>query len=91
VEFQLGKIEQELSDRYGIEIAFTPEASQLIAEKAKEMDTDLLSYSADLLKEFEHGLNLLRKNSKKKKFLIDEDFVLNPADTVERWIRETYQ
>ena len=91
VEFQLGKIEQELSDRYGIEIAFTPEASQCIAEKAKEMDTDLLSYSADLLKEFEHGLNLLRKNSKKKKFLIDEDFVLDPADAVERWIRETYQ
>ena len=34
VEFQLGKIEQELSARYGIEIAFTPEASQCIAEKA---------------------------------------------------------
>jgi len=91
VEFQLDKVEQKLGQQYGINIAFTPEASQFIAEKAREMDTDLFSYSSDLLKEFEHGLNLLRKNSKKKQFLIDKDFVLNPADTVERWIRETYQ
>ena len=55
------------------------------------MDTDLFSCSVDLLKEFEHGLNLLRKNSQKKQFLIDGDFVRDPAATVERWIRETYQ
>jgi len=91
VEFQLSKVEQELGEQYGIQLAFTPEASQLIAEKAREINTDLFSYTADLLKEFEHGLNLLRKNSEKKQFLIDKDFVLNPADTVERWIRETYR
>lgn len=91
MEFQLGKIEQELSEEYGISIAFTPEASQLIVEKAQAMDTDLFSCSVDLLKEFEHGLNLLRKNSQKKQFLIDGDFVRDPAATVERWIRETYQ
>lgn len=89
-QFQVSKVEQVFADKYGIEVKFTPEASQLIAEKAEELGQDLLDYSAVLFKEYEHGLNLLRKSSRQAQFVIDEAMVENPAETVERWIKEAY-
>ncbi len=89
-EFQLGKVEQEFGGEYGIDIKFTPEAAQLIIEKAQAMGTDLFTYCAGLFQDYEHGLNLLRKSSSKKQFVIDEDAIRNPEETVERWIKESY-
>jgi len=90
LEFQLSKVEQEFGDQYGINIKFTPEAARLITEKVQGMGTDLFTYCADLFQECEHGLNLLRKSSSKKQFVVDEDGILNPEETVERWIKESY-
>ncbi len=83
-------MEQELGGKYGIDIKFTPEAARLITRKAEKMGTDLFTYCAGLFEDYEHGLNLLRKTSNKKQFLIDEDGIRNPEGTVERWIKETY-
>ncbi len=90
LEFQLGKVEQEFGGQYGIDLKFTPEAARLITEKAEEMGTDLFTYCSGLFQDYEHGLNLLRKTSSKKQFVIDEDGVRNPEETVERWIKESY-
>jgi len=54
------------------------------------MGTDLFTYCAGLFQDYEHGLNLLRKTSSKKQFVIDEDGIRNPEKTVERWIKESY-
>jgi len=43
-----------------------------------------------MFEDHEHPLNLLRKTSNKKQFLIDEDGRRNPEGTVERWIKEAY-
>ena len=83
LEFQLGKVEQEFGGKYGIDIKFTPEAARLITEKAEGMGTDLFTYCAGLFQDYEHGLNLLRKTSSKKQFVIDEDGIRNPEETVE--------
>ena len=91
LEFQLGNVEQEIGGKYGIDIKFTPEAAQLITEKAEGMGTDLFTYCAGLFQDYEHGLNLLRKTSSKKQFVIDEDGIHNPEETVERWIKESYR
>lgn len=89
-QFQVSKVEQVFAEKYGIEVKFTSKASQLIAEKAEEVGQDLLDYSAALFKDYEHGLNLLRKSSRQTQFIIDEKVVENPAETVERWIKEAY-
>ncbi|MFQ5930007.1 MAG: AAA family ATPase [Acidobacteriota bacterium] len=91
LQFQLGKVEQEFSDKYGIDVKFTPEATKLITERAEKAGKDLLTYCADLFKDYEHGLNLLRKTSGKNQFVIDEEIVLDPAGTLDRWIKEAYR
>ena len=91
LQFQLGKVEQEFSDQYGLDIKFTPEAAQMITERAEKVGADLFTYCGQFFKAYEHGLNLLRKTSSKNQFLIDEQGVLNPEETVERWIRDSYR
>ena len=91
LQFQLGKVEQEFSEQYGLDIKFTPEAAKLIIKRAEGAGMDLFTHCADLFKDYEHGLNLLRQTSGKKQFLIDEQGIRSPEETVERWIRETYR
>ena len=91
LQFQVGKVEQQLAEKYGVEIKFTPEASQLVAEKAAAAEKDLISYCADLFKDYEHGFNLLRKTAGKTEFVINEAVVRDPAGTLEQWIKEAYK
>ena len=56
LQFQLGKVEQEFSDQYGLDIKFTPEAAQMITERAEEVGTDLFTYCGQFFKAYEHLL-----------------------------------
>lgn len=91
LQFQLSRFEDDFESRYGVRICFTPEAAAVLDEKAAAAGTDLRSYCAELFADYEHGLNLLRKSSGQAEFIIDRDAVLDPARTLERWIRETYR
>ena len=84
------KIEQQFSEKYGIEFKFTALAGKLLSEKAEAAGEDLLAYCENLFAEYEHGLNLLRKISGGTKFVVDEDVIQDPEATLERLIKETY-
>ncbi len=91
LQFQLKKFERLFDDKYGVQITFTPEAAELIANRAAEEGKELIEYCENLFGGYEHGLNLLRKVSGKTNFVIDRDAVLDPAGALERWIKETYR
>ncbi len=90
LQFQLGKIEQQFSDKYGIEFKFTASAARLLSEKAQAAGEELLTHCENLFAGYEHGLNLLRKISGGTQLIIDEDVVRDPGATLERRIKETY-
>jgi hypothetical protein len=91
LEFHLNKFEKVFAEKYGVQVTFTPGAAEMIAERAAGSGKDLEQYCEDLFRGYEHGLNLLRKVSGKTSFVIDRDAVEDPAGTLERWIKETYQ
>jgi endopeptidase Clp ATP-binding regulatory subunit ClpX len=91
LQFHLGRFEREFFDKYGIRISFTPEAAALAADRAESAGKDVSEFCRELFGGYEHGLNLLRKTSGKDEFAIDRETVLDPAGTLERWIRETYK
>ncbi len=92
LQFQLKKFEEKFSDKYGVEVSVTPEAAQLLSEKAEADNRDLGSYCEALFGDFEHGLNLLSKNSgNSHHFVIDPSVVQDPAGSLERWIKESYK
>ena len=89
-QFQLEKIEQQISEKYGIEFKFTALAGKLLSEKAEAAGEDLLTCCENLFAKHEHGLNLLRKISGGTQFVVDEDVIQDPEATLERLIKETY-
>lgn len=91
LQFKLRKFEQEFADTYGIQISFTPEAAELLAQQAEAEGVKLDEYCHRLFRDYQHGLNLLRKTSGKDRFVIDREGVMDPAGTLERWIKETYR
>lgn len=91
ISWKLKKCESRLLERYKIQVNFTPEAGELLAEKAREEDQQIEEYCQILFEQFEHALNLLSKASSETPFVFDENAVRNPDATFERWIRETYR
>lgn len=88
--FRLKKLEREFSDNFGVEIRFTPEAAELLASRAVAEGRDILEYCRELFRDYEHGVKLLKKSSRKEPWVFDVDAVSDPSGSLERWIRETY-
>ena len=85
------KFEKEFSEKYGIGIAFNRAAAKLVVARAEEAKTDVPAFCRLLLKDYEHGLNLIRKNTGRDRFIITKEAVDAPAETLNKWIKGSYQ
>jgi endopeptidase Clp ATP-binding regulatory subunit ClpX len=91
IGWKLKKCESRLLDRYRIHVNFTPEAGELLSEKARQEEQQIEEYCQGLFEKYEHALNLLSKASTETPFVFDEDAVRNPDAAFEGWIRDTYR
>jgi ATP-dependent Clp protease ATP-binding subunit ClpX len=91
LQFQVGKFETLLADRYGIRASFSADAASMVAERANEAGKGIVEYCEELFGGYEHGLNLLKNASGKTHFTIDQEAVENPGSALERWIKDTYR
>jgi ATP-dependent Clp protease ATP-binding subunit ClpX len=90
IERQLHRIAEQWSQRNGIEIRFKPEAVRLLAAKALETDRKAQEVFDETFRNYEHGLNLIRKTRGVNRFEITEDVIREPDQTLDRWIRAYY-
>jgi endopeptidase Clp ATP-binding regulatory subunit ClpX len=84
------KIAEQWSQQNGIEIRLTPEAAQLLSQKVLETDLKPEDVFTRTFRNYEHGLNLIRKTRGVSKFEIGEDVIRDPEATLDRWIRAFY-
>ena len=68
----------------------SPEAAELLAEKALDSDRKLEDVFAETFKNYEHGLKLIRKTREMHRFDITPDVIRDPDGTLDRWIRAYY-
>jgi endopeptidase Clp ATP-binding regulatory subunit ClpX len=83
--------EEEFARRHGIRIAFAKGAAGLVARKAEESGMDVFAFCRAHFKDYEHGLNLIRRNTGRDRFAITVEAVNAPAATLDRWVRESYR
>jgi ATP-dependent Clp protease ATP-binding subunit ClpA len=88
-EWKLKRFGDQIEQRHGVRINFTQAATELLAQEAEKQGKDLTDYVESLFSSYEHALNLLSKSS--KEFEVDKKDAMNPADTLERWIKQAYQ
>lgn len=83
-------IAEEWSKRNGIQIHIQPEAVNLLSQKALESGDKLEDVFGEIFKDYEHGLNLIRRMDGLKQFEITEDVIRDPKAALDQWIRSYY-
>jgi endopeptidase Clp ATP-binding regulatory subunit ClpX len=80
----------EFLEKHGISISFDEEAVRKIAKIASERGTDPNDVCREILRDYEYGLNLIKKNTGRGEFIITGEVIDDPDGTLERWIRDSY-
>lgn len=87
----LSRYEQEFYARHGVRIVFSPEARAEIVERALKQKVSPEEICNTLFKDYEHGLNLIVKQTGQEVFVIDAEFVADPLEALARRIRALWQ
>jgi ATP-dependent Clp protease ATP-binding subunit ClpX len=87
---EFGSIAEEWSRRNGIQIHLQPEAARMLSQKALESGDKLEDVFSEIFKDYEHGLNLIRRMESTQQFEITADVVRDPRAALDRWIRSYY-
>jgi DNA-directed RNA polymerase subunit L len=83
-------IAEEWSMRNGIQIHLHPEAARLLSQKAMESGNKLEDVFSEIFKDYEHGLNLIRRTQGIQQFEITPEVIRDPRATLDQWIRTYY-
>jgi len=89
MDHELDLIAMNWSQANDIQIHLAPEAARTLSVRAFDDERALEEVFADIFKDFEHGLNLLR-GAKGMEFVITEEVVRDPKAALDKWIRAYY-
>ncbi len=98
VDYNRNKVMQERVRRYekqfcadhDLQIAFDAEAAEAICERASAQEKSISQICDEILKSYQHGLNLIKQNTGQSSFTFPKEVVENPDPVLEEWIRESY-
>ncbi|MEW6376378.1 MAG: AAA family ATPase [Thermodesulfobacteriota bacterium] len=90
IQRQVEEFERDFQRRNGINLQFSEEALNRITEIALEEDGKGIAICSRLLKDYEHGMRLIRDKIGRKEFLITKEAIDDPEGYLNRIIREIY-
>ncbi|MBP5300021.1 MAG: AAA family ATPase, partial [Victivallales bacterium] len=74
----------------GFALEFTPKATSTLVKQAFAAGKTVRGYCEEQFKDFEYGLKLVHRDNPQEPFVMDEEQVLNPQDTLTKWIKASY-
>jgi len=90
VQRQIEGFERDFQRRHGIHLHFREEAIDRITEIALDEDGKGTAICTRLLKDYEHGMKLIRDKIGRREFIITREAVDDPEGYLNRIIREIY-
>jgi ATP-dependent Clp protease ATP-binding subunit ClpX len=89
-DLAFNSIAEEWSKKNGIQIHLHPEAARLLSQKALESGEKLESVFEEIFRDYEHGLNLIRRTQGIQQFEITPEVIRDPRAALDQWIRTYY-
>lgn len=87
---QIRRFEAQFYIEHGLKVEFDAEATEAICSLV-QMETKTVQQVCDeILKSYQHGLNLIRQNTGQSSFILPKEVAENPDPILEEWIRESY-
>jgi endopeptidase Clp ATP-binding regulatory subunit ClpX len=90
IQRQVEDFERDFRRRNGIHLQFGEEAIDRLTEIALDEDGKGAAVCSRLLKDYEHGMKLIRDKMGRKEFIITKEAVDDPEGYLNRMIREIY-
>ena len=75
---------------HNLKIAFDAAATEVICMRASAEEKSIPQVCDEILKSYQHGLNLIKQNTGESSFTFPKEVVENPDPMLEEWIRESY-
>jgi ATP-dependent protease Clp, ATPase subunit len=82
---------ERFHDQHGLTISFESEARQRLVRMAIDLDQGVRELCERLFKDYQFGLQLIRKNSGRAQFVIPARAVENPDGVLSEWVVESYR
>jgi endopeptidase Clp ATP-binding regulatory subunit ClpX len=83
-------VAEEWSKRNGIQLRLHPEATRLLSQKALDSGEKAEDVFSAIFKDYEHGLNLIRRTQGIQQFEVTADVIRDPRAALDEWIRTYY-
>jgi hypothetical protein len=90
VQRQVEEFERDFQRKNDIRLRLTEEAMDRITEVALDEDGKGIMICSRLLKDYEHGMKLIRDKLGRREFIITKEAVDDPEGYLNRMIREIY-
>ena len=87
----LACVEEEFKKEHDLQIVFSGPAARTASRLARGQKIGLEEFCRQVLKDFPYGLKLIRQNSGQKEFVITPEALEKPAETLSRWIMESFR
>ncbi len=87
----LNRFADQFEKEHGLVLEFDEEAINVLIEASIEEDKTIRAICEDRLKDFQHGLQIISRNTGKIHFIVDKDTVLNPDKRLSEWVVASFK
>lgn len=87
----LKRFGEQFEKAYELELEFDEGATQMLMEISIEEDKTIRAICEERFKDFQHGLQIISRNTGRKKFVIDEAVVRNPDGLLSDWVVASFK
>ncbi len=87
---QIRRYESKFYADHDLKIEFDAEAIDAICQSAIKQELSIQQICDEILKSYQHGLNLIKQNIGQTAFSLPIQVVDNPDPVLEKWIRDSY-
>jgi len=91
LKWKFKKISDQLEKDFSLRFKFGKGAAEYLYGLAEQEKSDLLEFTRRYFREYEHALNLLAKEVIDAEFALDGENIVALGETLEKWIKESYQ
>ena len=87
---QIRRYEGKFHADHDLKIEFDDKAVEAICQSAIKQELSIQQICDEILRSYQHGLNLIKQNTGQTSFSLPKQVVDNPDPVLEKWIRDSY-
>ncbi|MGC1479818.1 MAG: AAA family ATPase [Chthoniobacterales bacterium] len=87
----VGQFAERFQEQYSLVLRFEPAATQSLVARSLREGVPVRELCETLFKDYQFGLQLIRKNSGREEFIVPERAVEDPDGILSEWVVESYR